>query len=256
MPDAWNPEQYARFQQERSQPFFDLLALVRPRPGMRVADLGCGTGELTAILHQRLAARETVGIDSSPAMLEQSTAYTGPGLRFEIGDIGTFRPDRPFDLIFSNAALQWVPNHPALFGRLTAALAEGGQLAVQVPANDDHLSHRLAAEVAREEPFASALGGYVRTSAILASEAYSALLDRLGYGEQHVRLQVYAHHLPSRAAVVDWVQGTLLTAYRERLTGDRYDHFVERYREALLDGLPDSRPFFYPFTRILLWASG
>src|SRR5580700_9159808 len=122
-PSPWDPEQYERFKAERSRPFFDLLALVRPRPGMRVVDLGCGTGELTTELHTRLGARETVGIDSSETML-----------------------------------------------------AKG-------------------AEVARESPFRESLDGFVRKSSCLALEAYAALLERLGFGETNVRMQVYGHRL-------------------------------------------------------------
>src|SRR5262245_3543449 len=139
--DTWKPEQYTRFQNERSQPFFDLMALVEPKPSMRVIDLGCGTGELTRLLHDRLQASSTLGIDSSGAMLAKSGAFADNGLRFEQGDIGDFTADHAFDLIFSNAALHWLPKHESLLQQLTAALAPGGQLAVQVPANDDHPTH-------------------------------------------------------------------------------------------------------------------
>src|SRR3954453_14780034 len=163
-PPDWNPTQYERFRNERSQPFFDLLDLVQPRPDMRVVALGCGTGELTRDLHRRLAARETIGIDNSPAMLTRSAAFAGDGLSFRSGDIGEFTANHEFDLIFSNAALHWVPDHPALLQRLTAALRDGGQLAVQVPVNDDHPSHATAVTVAGEEPFREALAGHVRES--------------------------------------------------------------------------------------------
>src|SRR5262245_57867329 len=153
MPDLWNPAQYERFRDERSRPFLDLLALVRPRDGMRVVDLGCGTGELTRLLHERLAARDTLGIDRSDAMLARAAAAKADGLRFERGDIADFRPRAPLDLVFSNAALHWLPGHAALFARLTGALADGGQLAVQMPSNYDHASHVVAAEVAAETPF-------------------------------------------------------------------------------------------------------
>src|ERR671917_284386 len=113
-PSDWNPEQYGRFHGERAQPFFDLLALVDPRPGMRVVDLGCGTGELTRELHRQLAARETIGIDNSPAMLAKSAPFAGDRLRFEPGDIGAFESEGDYDLVFSNAALQWVPDHEPL----------------------------------------------------------------------------------------------------------------------------------------------
>src|SRR5262245_23022392 len=108
--DAWNPAQYGRFRDERSQPFFDALGFVKPKPGMRVVDLGCGTGELTRALHLRLSAKETLGLDSSPAMLEKSRNFTTDGLRFEQRDILAFvdDPQGPWDLVFSNAALHWV----------------------------------------------------------------------------------------------------------------------------------------------------
>ena len=256
--DTWDPQQYARFQQERSQPFFDLLALVRPRPGMRVVDLGCGTGELTRELHRALAARETVGVDSSAAMLAGSGALAGDGLRFECADLRDFvaRPEArgAFDLVLSNATLQWLPNQAQILQDLTAALAAGGQLAVQVPANEDHPSHVVAREVAAESPFREALGGHIRRFSNLTPEGYAVLLHRLGYREQHVRLQVYAHRLPSRADVVEWVRGTLLTDYQTRLPADLFAAFVERYQDRLLPQLDDARPFLYPFKRILVWG--
>jgi trans-aconitate 2-methyltransferase len=251
----WNPEQYGRFRDERARPFFDLLDLVQPRPGMRVVDLGCGTGELTRELHRKLAARETIGIDNSPAMLARSAAFAGDGLRFEQGDIGAFASEGGYDLVFSNAALHWIPDHEALLPRLAAALTETGQLAVQVPANDDHPSHTTAVEVAREAPFREALGGHVRESPVLAPEVYATLLHRLGFREQHVRLQVYAHELGSREAVVEWVRGSVLTDYERRLPAELWPRFLERYRERLLPQLDDTRPFFYPFKRVLMWGA-
>jgi trans-aconitate 2-methyltransferase len=255
MRDAWNPEQYQRFRDERRRPFLDLTALLRARPGMRVVDLGCGTGELTRALHERLAAGETLGIDSSAAMLEKSAAFAGDGLRFETADIADFRAEARYDLVFSNAALHWVEGHEALFARLAAALAGGGQLAVQMPANFDEASHVVAAEVAEEEPFRTALQGYERLQNVLAPQDYARLLDRLGFAEQHVRLQVYGHRLPGREDVVEWVRGTLLTDYQRRLPAELFPPFLERYRERLLPRLEDTQPFFFPFKRILLWAA-
>jgi trans-aconitate 2-methyltransferase len=252
--DTWSPEQYERFHDERSRPFLDLLGLVRGRPGMRAVDLGCGTGELTRLLHERLQAGETLGLDSSDAMLERSGPFAGGGLRFERGDIADFAAEGRYDLVFSNAALHWLPRHEALFARLTAALAPGGQLAVQVPANFDHPSHVVAAEVASEPPFAAALGGHTHATNVLAPEEYARLLERLGYAEQHVRLQVYGDRLAARDEVVDWVQGSLLTHYRRGLPAALWPSFLARYRERLLPRLEDIRPYFFTFKRVLLWG--
>jgi trans-aconitate 2-methyltransferase len=252
--DTWDPAQYERFERERSAPFFDLLALVEPCPGGRVVDLGCGTGELTRSLHERTGAATTLGIDSSAAMLERSAAYLAEGLTFELGDIADWEPSDPFDVVFANASLHWIDDHEALFARLTSALASGGQLAVQVPANHDHPSHLVAEQVAAEDPFGEALGGYVRHAPVLAPERYAELLHRLGYEPQHVRLQVYLHVLPEPEAVVDWVKGTLLTDYKRRLTEETYDEFLDRYRALLVSELPDERPYPFAFKRILLWG--
>jgi trans-aconitate 2-methyltransferase len=256
MSDAWNPEQYDRFKAERTAPFRDLLAMVTPVVGGRVVDLGCGTGELTDQLHLATRSAYTLGLDSSAAMLAK--ARSSPRLEFREGDIGTFSADRPFDIVFSNAALQWVPRHRELLSRLAALVADGGQLAVQMPTNSDHPSHLVATDVASEEPFASAFDGGappdpVRTN-VLKPEQYAELLDELGFTEQHVRLQVYGHHLESADAVVEWVKGTTLTRFRERLPADLYDTFVERYRDALVSVLGDRRPYFYAFKRILFWG--
>jgi trans-aconitate 2-methyltransferase len=252
---TWSPEQYERFRGERAQPFFDLLALVAPRPAMRALDLGCGTGELTRALHDALSPNETIGLDSSAEMLAKSASFVAPGLRFEQADIAGPLPAGPWDLVFSNAALQWLPDHPALFGRLAALLAPGGQLAVQMPANHDHPSHRLAREIAAEAPFAEALGGYQRSKPVLEPEEYATLLHQLGFARQSVCLQVYGHLLASAGEVVEWVKGTLLTDYEGRLPAPLYARFLERYRALLLAELGDEEPYFYPFKRLLLHAA-
>ncbi|HXY94798.1 MAG TPA: methyltransferase domain-containing protein [Acidimicrobiia bacterium] len=256
--DSWSPEQYHRFRDERSQPYFDLLALVErdvDRP--RVADLGCGTGELTAEAHTALAARATVGIDNSPAMLGQAARLDVPGLTFAEGDIGEFSDPDGFDVIISNAALHWVPDHERVLARWRDALADGGQLAVQMPTNADHPSHVTARAVAAEEPFLSAFDGDPPEDPVLRvmpPEDYAVLLDRLGFGRQHVRVQVYPARLASSADVVEWVKGTNLTRFERRLSPEHYAEFLDRYRTRLLAVLGDQRPYFYAFKRVLFWA--
>src|SRR6266508_6376244 len=107
MTDAWSPAQYERFKRERAQAFYDLLALLRPATSARVLDLGCGTGELTRELHEKLGARATLGIDSSAAMLEKAQAEPHAGLEFQKANILAFLPESSYDVVFSNAALHW-----------------------------------------------------------------------------------------------------------------------------------------------------
>jgi trans-aconitate 2-methyltransferase len=250
--DSWSPGQYARFASERAQPFWDLAALVEPLAGGAVVDLGCGTGELTRALHERSGAGETVGVDSSARMLARAPG--GDGLRFELADIRDFQPPGPLALVFSNAALQWLGDHRALFARLRSWLAPGGQLAVQMPDNMDAITHRTAAELAGDPRFAPYLEGAERRGAILGAEEYAVLLHELGFARQTVVRRIYAHLLPGREDVVEWFRGSLLTEYRRLLPAGVYEEFEASYRAALLPRLDDRRPYLLPFPRLLMWA--
>ncbi|MBA3288494.1 MAG: methyltransferase domain-containing protein [Acidimicrobiia bacterium] len=255
MTDTWDPQQYGKFAAERSQPFWDLVRLVEDRRLRRAVDLGCGTGELTAAAAERLAVGVMVGIDSSPAMLAAAADHASTDVRFELGDIAAWSGDGDHDLVLANASLQWVPDHVGVLTRWWAALAPGGQLAVQVPANAEHPSHRIAAEVAAEEPFRAAMGGTPPPDPVarnvLDPAQYAIVLDRLGAARQHVRLQVYGHTLASSAAVVEWVRGTSLTRFADVLPDELWEPFIDEYRRRLLATIGDAAPYFYPFKRIL-----
>jgi trans-aconitate 2-methyltransferase len=257
MTDAWDPEQYRRFAAERRQPFDDLKALCMPMGGGSIVDLGCGTGELTAELHRDMRATSTLGIDRSEAMLAEAARWASevPGLRFEQGDLAEWH-GTGVDLVFANASLHWVPDHPNLLARLRFSLAPGGQLAFQVPATFDHPSHVLAAEVAAEAPFVGTDGDDVGRpgESVLTPARYAELLSALGAVQQSVRLQVYGHVLPSVESVVEWVRGTLLTQVRARLDDATFEEYLARYRARLLAELGQQRPYFYAFSRILCWA--
>lgn len=258
--EAWVPAQYEKFSAERSQPFYDLLAMIRPTPGGRVVDLGCGTGTLTAQLHAHTGATSTLGIDNSAAMLDEAAAHAGDGVAFEAGDIGAFGVGvggGAFDVVFSNAALHWVPDHERVLAQWASALKPAGQLAIQVPANADHASHYLATEVALESPFVDAMNGAPPADVVLGvlkPDQYAEVLHDLGFTEQHVRLQVYPHVLDSTADVVEWTKGTSLTRFRRVLSPELFDAFVDRYRQRVLETLGDRAPYFYAFKRILFWG--
>jgi trans-aconitate 2-methyltransferase len=248
----WNPDRYRQFQKERSQPFDDLFRLVKRREGLRVLDLGCGTGELTQRLADALPASEVTGIDSSPEMLVRAQARARAGLRFELGSIESVRGE--WDLVFSHAAIHWVEDHAALVPRLFGMVASGGQLAVQMPSNHGHATHMLITELAGEEPFRSALGGWSRPSPVLPIEAYAELLYREGATEIVVFEKVYPHVLEDADALADWTSGTALVPYFERLPEDLHEPFMKSYRERLRALWPEP-VVFYGFKRTLFAAA-
>ncbi len=256
--DAWDPAQYEKFKRERAEPFYDLLELIDcQKPPHCTIDLGCGTGELTQVLHEKSRAKETLGIDNSPAMIAQALTRRSEGLTFADHPIERFptATEAPYDLIFSNAALQWCEDHATLFARLRRALAPGGQLAIQMPMNHDYPTHRLARAMASESPYREWLSeASERAYPRLSSEDYASLLFRLGFREQKVMLKVYGHVLESREAVIEWVKGTLLTHFQSQLTAERYAQLLSEFRARLFQEIADDRPFFYPFKRLLLWA--
>jgi trans-aconitate 2-methyltransferase len=248
----WDPNTYNKFQRERSAPFDDLLSLVKVRPGLRVVDLGCGTGELTRRLADHLPGSGVTGVDNSPQMLSRASEYARLGLRFEIASIEEIGGE--WDLIFSHAALQWVDDHAKLMPRLLSMLRPGGQLTVQMPSNNGHLTHRLIEEMADQEPYRSVLGGWQRIRPVLKIDQYADLLFQHGAAEITVFEKVYPHILENADALADWTSGTALVPYFERLTDEMRTSFMDEYRHRLREAYPGS-PVFYGFRRTLFAAT-
>ena len=248
----WNPDQYHKFQSERSAPFYDLLALVNVRPNLKVVDLGCGTGELTRQLADALPGSHVTGLDSSSEMLDAARAasFQRPGLVFEQGDQSELKGE--WDLIFSNAALQWSKNHAELIPYLYGKLVPGGQIAVQVPSNHNHISHQIYRETADEEVFKSILNGFQRCLPVLSIDDYARILFHCGAENITAFEKIYAHVLEDSDAVVEWISGTALVPYFERL-GRHKDAFVQSIREKMRAAMLD-RPVFYPFRRTFFSA--
>jgi trans-aconitate 2-methyltransferase len=235
-----------------------LLALVEVRPNLKVVDLGCGTGELTRQLADTLPNSDVTGLDSSTQMLEKSASFQRPGpsaplrtsLVFVHGDQSQLKGE--WDLIFSNAALQWSEDHQALIPQLFQQLAPGGQIAVQVPSNHNHISHQIIRETASEEPFRSILGGFLRYAPVLAVDQYAQLLFDCRAGDIVAFEKVYPHVLENSDAVVEWISGTACVPYFERL-GERKESFLATIRAKMHQALPQS-PVFYPFRRTFFSA--
>lgn len=248
----WDPERYEQFKSERAAPFTDLLALVKVREGLRVIDLGCGTGELTRKLAEALPGSTVLGIDNSPQMLSRAREHSHPGLTFELLPIEDVQGQ--WDLVFSHAALQWVDHHEHLVPRLLSLVAPGGQLAVQMPSNHEHPTHALISEIAGQEPFRSALGGWARRSPVLPIERYAQILFENGAENITVFEKVYPHVLEGADALAAWTSGTALVPYFERLDLHLREQFMRVYKERLRSLFP-GHPVFYGFKRTLLAAT-
>lgn len=243
----WDPARYAAFRDLRLRPALDLLAQVPDLPPGEVVDLGCGDGAVAAALAARFPGRGLVGVDSSAAMLERAA---GTCDRLVKADIAGWRPDAPPALIFSNAALNWLPDHAALMPRLAGLLAPGGVLAVQMPRQGAAPSHRLLREVA-ERLFPGRFP--VSPSPVLPAGDYAAMLLALGamraWTTDYLQiLDPVAQGHPVRA----FTESTAMRPYLAAMSPDEARAFATDYDAALslaYPPLPDGRVLF-PFTRV------
>ncbi|HLB97792.1 MAG TPA: methyltransferase domain-containing protein [Acetobacteraceae bacterium] len=267
---AWDPAQYLRFSDQRLRPALDLLGQVPLTEPGRVVDLGCGAGNVTAILKQRFPSAEVTGVDGDAAML-QKARVAAPGCRFEQGDFATWVPSgrsslhpsgRPagdptnaLDVIFSNAALQWVGGHAILFPRLISLLAPGGVLAVQMPAMHDAPLRRLQYAVAAQGPWAERLGGHASAPPIFDPPGYWDLLRPL-VTSLDIWETTYLHPLTGEDAVVEWAAGSSLRPFLEPLAPAQQAAFRRAYAEALRPHYPRRAggTTLLPFRRLFLIA--
>lgn len=245
----WDPARYAAFRELRLRPALDLLARVPALPEGCVIDLGCGEGAVAAALAARFPGRARIGVDASAAMLAGARA-TGGYSRLVQADIATWQAERPAALIFSNAALNWVPDHAHLMPRLAAMLVPGGVLAVQMPRQHAAPSHRLLAKVA-EALFPGRFA--VPPSPVLPSGDYAEMLVPLGrvtdWTTDYIQfLDPVAEGHPVRA----FTETTAMRPFVQAMTVEEARAFVAAYDAALAVAYPvqpDGRVIF-PFTRV------
>jgi trans-aconitate 2-methyltransferase len=222
----------------------------------RVADLGCGSGELTATLAARWPGAAIEALDSSPQMIAAARAHEIPGrLAFRVGDVTAWKPDGPVDLIVSNAVLQWVPEHSGLLLRWADALAPGGRLAFQVPGNFGAPSHVLLRELARSDRWRAELGRLQRDAPVLDPTGYLDLLTRHGCAVDAWET-TYAQVLHGDDPVLEWVKGTALRPVLSALDPDESAEFLTAYRDRLRRAYP-AAPYgtVFPFRRIFVIAT-
>jgi trans-aconitate 2-methyltransferase len=229
----WNPALYLRFANERTRPAAELLARVPLAQARHVVDLGCGPGNSTELLVQRFPEALVTGMDNSQAMLATARQHL-PQARFELGDIASWEPAEGGapDLIYANAALQWVGGHETLIPRLFAQLAPGGVLAVQMPDNRQEATHRLMREIAGLPKFVAHVGDAARLRTdILPIASYYDLLSAPDARAVSVDVwhTVYQHPMDSAAAIVQWLRGTGLKPFVENLPEALQADFLTEY---------------------------
>lgn len=233
----WQPSQYLQFADERTRPARDLLAQVPLTHARRVYDLGCGPGNSTALLVERYPQAVITGIDNSPAMLEAARKAC-PRASFAAGDLSNWKPEDVPELLFSNATFQWVPHHVNVLERLSAALPEGGVLAVQMPDNLMEPSHRLMQVAAGQGPWAGKLATAAEARDPLpAAETYYARLKPL-FRRLDIWHIIYNHPLNGVDGIIAWLRTTGLKPYIDPLNGDQRAAYLSAYRALLAEAYP------------------
>lgn len=250
----WNPEIYNKFKNIRYQPFYDLAEFIEPVNGMKAIDLGCGTGEQTAILADKFKEANFLGVDSSAEMLEQSKDLETDNLHFRKATTEeTIKSAEKWDLIFSNAALQWSDDHQTLFTELIKRVNPKGQFAVQMPVQPENKLNKILLDLVDEEPFKSYLKGYRRDSPVLSIDEYAQILFDGGLEDLQILQKVYPIIANDHDTLYNFISGSALIPYIERLDGEQKDLFIKAYKERIVAHFP-KLPAIYSFKRILLYG--
>jgi trans-aconitate 2-methyltransferase len=253
---AWNPEQYTRYSAPRLRPALDLMSRLGGADPRTIIDLGCGTGNITRMLAESFpAARVVIGVDNSPEMLDKARGESSRVTWIE-ADVSSWVHERPVELLFSNACLQWLPDHTRLFPHLARQVASGGMMAVQMPRGRDMPSQVILRELLRDGPWGNRLEGRLSTDWVLSgSEYYDLLADTAR--EVDIWETDYLHVLDGEDAVFEWTKGTSLIPVFQVLEGEERDRFVEEYKGRLRSAYPrrDDGKTLFPFHRIFMIAT-
>lgn len=255
---SWDPTQYLKFAGERLRPAIDLLARVPlaspPNAILSVVDLGCGAGNLTPLMQQRWPQAKHIGVDSSASMLAKARKDY-PTAEFVEGDIATWQPDEPVDLIYSNAAIQWLDGHDTLIPGLLKGLKPGGWLAIQMPRNFGAPSHTSITDTIELGPWRSRLEPHLRRRPVAEPQAYWRMLH-----ERCAALDIweseYLQVLSGANPVAEFTKGTALKPFLDMLQEPERSAFETDYRNRIATAYQresDGRTLF-PFRRLFILA--
>ncbi|HEX2328542.1 MAG TPA: methyltransferase domain-containing protein [Candidatus Angelobacter sp.] len=253
MPD-WNPELYLKFAGQRGRPAADLIAQINLKSPETIIDLGCGTGNSTEQLHHRWPAARIAGLDSSPKMLEQARE-AHPDWRWIESTIQDWRPAAEYDLIFSNAALHWVPDHASIFPRLLRAVSPEGVLAVQMPNNFQSSSHSVMKKAASDPRWRGALRDAAENIFIEPVAFYYNVLSKTAK-TLNIWETEYLQIMDGPAAVLDWMRSTAMRPYLARLADHERSHFEQLCLAEYEKLFPadDQGKTLFPYKRMFIVA--
>jgi len=250
----WNPDIYNQFKNIRYQPFFDLMNLISSENLKKGIDVGCGTGEQTHILSEKFEHAEFLGIDSSAEMLAEAVQFQNERLRFlKIPVEDLIRTDEKYDLIFSNAALQWSDDHQVLFPKLLSLLSEKGQFAVQMPVQSENILNKILFQLASEEPFRTQLGSWNRVSPVLSIDEYAQILFDAGLKDLNISVKVYPIIADDYEKLYQFISGSALIPYVEKLDEVDKEKFITEYKKRISEQF-NNFPAIYAFKRLLLYG--
>ena len=252
---SWNPSHYLKYGDERTRAAVDLLARVRLAAPVKITDLGCGPGNSTQLLSARWPDARVIGVDNSTEMIA-AARQAFPAQRWQLADIASWQPELPQDLIFSNAAIQWLPEHQVLMPRLFSQVVPGGALAIQIPSSTYALSRTLIHEISREDRWCDCLEGPRKALTMMPPEFY---YDILAPQASFIDIweSEYHHVMPSKSALVDWIASTGLRPFLNALAdSDQCDAFLDELRQRV-DSVYESRidgNVLFPFRRTFIIA--
>ncbi len=249
---TWDPKKYNEFKDERAKPFNDLTSHIVDKPNLKVIDLGCGTGELTQKLSQKLTNPFVLGVDNSAEMLVKAPVQKNLEFK-EIPISEQINSETKWDLIFSNAALQWIDNHNELFPKIISRINPGGQLAVQMPQQNENILNKILLQLVQEEPFASYLNNWTRPSPVLTLDEYAKILFENGGKDLILYEKVYPLISTKKDDFFDFISGSALTVYQERLGEKEFAALASEFKKRIDSYFP-SVPSIYAFKRLIIYA--
>ncbi|UFH31117.1 methyltransferase domain-containing protein [Chryseobacterium sp. C-71] len=250
----WNPEIYNQFKNIRYQPFFDLMNLISSENLKKAIDIGCGTGEQTHILSEKFSHAEFLGIDSSAEMLAEANQFQNGKLNFKQTTVeDLINSKKKWDLIFSNAALQWSDDHQTLFPKLISLLSENGQFAIQMPIQAENVLNKILFQLASEEPFRTQLDGWNRLSPVLSIDDYAQIMFAHSLKDLSISVKVYPIIADNAEKLYQFISGSALIPYVERLDEVSRENFISEYKKRIKNHFK-SFPAMYAFKRLLLYG--